>query len=567
MPSTPRRITTTLFAAAAALILAGTSVPAMPAAEATDVPAGAQPGVLQDCEALADFAFENTVITSAETVPSGELTNRGEPIGEHCKVTGHMNERVSPVDQQTYRIGFEMRLPKDWNGRYLYQANGGLDGTVVPALGTVGGGESGLQMGMAVISSDAGHSSAQNPTFGVDPQARLDYGYQAVGALTPMAKSLVEAGYGRGPDYSYMTGGSNGGRHTMVGASRYADEYDGFLAVAPGFNLPQAAVAQVWGAQQWATVADGTDLKTALTQDERQVVADAILSRCDRLDGLEDGMVQASERCQKVFRFERDVPTCDAERDGTCLTAEQKDVVAKVFSGAETSTGESIYSSFPYDPGLTQAGWGNWKFDAPLTRDSSAYGYIFSTPPDAPALETLPDYALNLDIDQAARSIHQSDGTYTESAMEFMTPPDLDRMDSLQAEGGKLMVIHGAADGVFSVNDTASWYERLDKANKNKAEDFARYFEVPGMGHVRGGVATDQYDALASLVGWVEQGSAPQQLTAWVNPANTELPADWSTERSRPLCVYPATARYQSGDPESASSFRCTGDKPQKADR
>lgn len=239
-------------------------------------------------------------------------------------------------------------------------------------------------MGMAVISSDAGHSSAQNPTFGVDPQARLDYGYQAVGALTPMAESLVEAGYGRGPDYSYMTGGSNGGRHTMVGASRYADEYDGFLAVAPGFNLPQVAVAQVWGAQQWATVADGTDLKTALTQDERQVVADALLSRCDRLDGLQDGMVQASERCQKVFRFERDVPTCDAERDGTCLTAEQKDVVAKVFSGAETSTGESFYSSFPYDPGLTQAGWGNWKFDAPLTRDSSAYGYIFGTPPMPP---------------------------------------------------------------------------------------------------------------------------------------------------------------------------------------
>lgn len=224
----------------------------------------AQPGTLADCAALAGFTHEATVITSAATVAEGVLTNRGAPIGEHCLVRGYMNERVSPVDGKTYRIGFEMRLPTDWSGRYLYQANGGLDGSVAPATGGVGGGESGLQMGMAVISSDAGHAGNQNPTFGLDPQARLDYGYQAVGTLTPMAKALVEAAYGRQPDRSYITGGSNGGRHTMVAASRYADDYDGFLAVAPGFNLPQAAVAQIWGAQQWATIATSSDLSTAL---------------------------------------------------------------------------------------------------------------------------------------------------------------------------------------------------------------------------------------------------------------------------------------------------------------
>lgn len=554
---------TTLFAAAVALVLATASTPAVAAASSTT----SRPGVLQDCQALQDFTYQGTVITGTEQVDSGELTNRGAPVGKHCKVTGYMNERVSPVDGQTYRIGFEMRLPTEWSGRYLYQANGGLDGNIATALGSVGGGESGLQMGMAVISSDAGHSAAQNPTFGVDPQARLDYGYQAVGTLTPMAKSLITTAYGRGPDHSYMTGGSNGGRHTMVGASRYADEYDGFLAVAPGFNLPKAAVAQVWGAQQWATVADGADLQSALTQDERQVLADSILARCDSLDGLQDGMVQASERCQNVFRLERDVPTCAGGRDGTCLSVEQKDVVATVFSGATTSTGASIYSTFPYDPGLTQTGWGNWKFEAPLTRDSSAYSYIFGTPPDAPALPELPNYALNLDIDQAARSIYQTSGNYSESAMEFMTPPDLDRMDALKSEGGKLMVVHGAADGVFSVDDTAAWFQRVDKAHRNNAEEFVRYFEVPGMGHVRGGVATDQYDALAALVDWVESGSAPDQLTAWVNPANPELPADWSADRSRPLCLYPATARYHRGDPESATSFRCVGDKPQTGHR
>ena len=74
------------------------------------------------------------------------------------------------------------------------------------------------------------------PGFGIDPQARLDYGYQAVAKLTPMAKAAIAAAYGKGPDRSYFGGCSNGGRHTLVAAARYADEYDGFLAGAPGLQ-------------------------------------------------------------------------------------------------------------------------------------------------------------------------------------------------------------------------------------------------------------------------------------------------------------------------------------------
>ncbi|UUT36116.1 tannase/feruloyl esterase family alpha/beta hydrolase [Microbacterium elymi] len=431
---------TALVAAAAATLLVGIGIG--PAVSASTSPSGAHPGHsahhdqrpvqahpsgLEECAGLADFSYPNTTIDSVATVAAGVLSNGGEPIGAHCLVKGRMNERVSPVDGQTYAIGFEMRLPTAWSGRYLYQANGGIDGSVATAIGGVGGGESGLQMGMAVISSDAGHTGSQNPTFGLDPQARLDYGYQAVGTLTPMAKALVAAAYGRGPDVSYMTGGSNGGRHTMVGAARYADEYDGFLAVSPGFDLPQAAVAQLWGAQQWATVATEHDLNSAFTPAERQTVAQAILAACDRLDGLKDGMVQASQKCQRVFSVSRDVPTCDSERDGTCLTRAQKNVVATVFAGAKTSTGKKIYASFPYDPGLAQSGWAGWKFSSSISnRDPAAMGYVFTSPPDAPALDDFYDYALTVDIDRIAASIYQTSGIYTESAMQFMTPPQAD---------------------------------------------------------------------------------------------------------------------------------------------
>ncbi|MDT8861874.1 tannase/feruloyl esterase family alpha/beta hydrolase [Alkalihalobacillus sp. MEB130] len=528
----------------------------------------AQPGELIDCERLVSFDFPSTVITKAELVPKGAESNAGQPIEEHCLVQGKMNERVSSVDGQTYAIGFEMRLPVDWAGRFLYQANGGLDGSVVRALGSFTGGqlENGLQMGFAVLSSDAGHTGSQNPLFGLDPQARLDYGYQAVGTLTPMAKSLIEEAYGREPDRSYIAGTSNGGRHAMVAASRYADEYDGFLAGAPGFNLPKSAVAQLWGAQQWAKVAtDINDLETALPPDERQVLAQAILDRCDGLDRLVDGMVQDIERCQKVFDVERDVPTCELERDGTCLTEEQIQVVKDVFAGARTSDGEEFYSAFSFDPGLVSDGWASWKFRSSISnRDPVAVGYIFSTPPEDPSMmEDTLGFALNFDLDTQGQTIYESNERYTESAMEFMTPPNPTNLDTMRNSGAKMIVYHGASDGVFSSADTARWYNELNANYRNKADEFARFFEIPGMGHSRGGPATDQFDGLGSLIDWVEYGKAPDRITATArgegNPGgvNPDVPSDWASDRSRPLCPYPLVARYTKGDPEVASSFEC----------
>jgi hypothetical protein len=168
------------------------------------------------------LTFANTTFTAASAVAAGGLKVGGNAIPSHCVVTGKMFDRVSTVDGKSYAIGFEMRLPDTWNGRFFYQANGGTDGSVSTANGTFGGGPvtSALAQGFAVLSSDAGHNAAQNPTFGIDPQARLDYGYQAVGKLTPMAKSVIQTAYGKAADRSYFGGCSNGGRHTMVTFAR-----------------------------------------------------------------------------------------------------------------------------------------------------------------------------------------------------------------------------------------------------------------------------------------------------------------------------------------------------------
>jgi hypothetical protein len=141
----------------------------------------AQGAALDGC--CADLAAKlsslaNTTITAATEVAAGTLTVGGLPVAAHCLVTGNMYPRVSAVDGNGYAIG---RLPLAWNGRFFHQGNGGIDGAVVTATGATGGGPltHALHQGFAVLSSDARHRGALGPTFGIDPQARLDFGYQA----------------------------------------------------------------------------------------------------------------------------------------------------------------------------------------------------------------------------------------------------------------------------------------------------------------------------------------------------------------------------------------------------
>lgn len=555
------------------------------------VAVGATP--VTTCSA-ASFSFPNASITSATTVAAGtmEATGAGGSLTvampEYCKISGKLNERISPVDGKTYAISFELRLPTNWNGRFFHQPNGGLDGVVVAAQGDIlGGGEtsSGLTKGFAVLSSNAGHAAESGTIggglFGIDPQARIDYGYNAVAQLTPMAKNLIQTYFGKKPDKSYMVGSSNGGRHTMVAASRFGDQYDGFLVSAPGFNLPKAAVAQLWGAQQYATISSigsngRPDISTSFSLADTKLVGDTIIAKCDALDGLADHQVFNMKACQTTFNIMTDIPTCSGAPDGTCLSFGQKSVLERIHAGAENSAGQKLYANWPWSEGISQAAWRTWKFsNSTGPRDPLSVAFVFMTPPVSPTVmngtgTTILDFALNFnglgfDVDVDAQKIFATNSTYTESAMSFMTPPDL-TMSKMVANHGKMMVVHGSSDPVFSVNDTINWYDGFMSSWKSAATDHARLFIVPGMGHTRGGPATDQYDMVDALVNWVEKGIAPESVVAKARGAgsiaagsvNAEVPASWSPGRTRPLCVYPKIAKYNgTGDSEDAANFSC----------
>jgi len=563
LPATVVTLLTSLPIAFNALAAASTAVDAPPIS-------------LQTCEGIAQsFTYPNTEFAAAKAVATGDAKQGAIALPAHCLVTGSMYRRTG-TDGNEYQIGFEMRLPVQWNGRFYYQANGGLDGAVLPAYGALGGGPvtGALIQGFAVISSDAGHNLKQTAAFGNDPQARLDYGYQAVQKLTPMAKQLIVAAYGHAANKSYIGGCSNGGRHAMVAAARMGNQYDGFLIGAPGYRLPYAALNQVWSAQQFKPLATPgattphpmnpgariADLTSAFTDQERLLVSHAVLNRCDALDGLKDGIVSDYRRCQQEFNVERDVPTCDGARDGSCLRKEQKQMLATLFAGPHTADGKPMYSAFPFDAGISGSNWGLWKQKFSLVLDPLALGSVFSTPPN-------PVMPLSEDIESRYAGLKRKTAPYTESADEFMLPPGQDDPQytvDIQRHNGKMMVFHGSSDPVFSVDDTRAWVDRVGAIQGKDTSNFLRFFPVPSMNHCSGGPATDQFDMLTPLVAWVEQGTAPEFVVATARGkgnaggANTELPENWSDARTRLLCAYPKTAYFNgSGPTEDHRSFSC----------
>lgn len=520
--------------------------------------------------ACTDLTTANLKIPDLQIAGAVEVA-AADALPAHCKVNGSLNARTG-IDNKAYAIGFELRtpLPSAWNGKFFFQGGGGTNGVIVPATGNLLNAPEGtaLERGYAVVSTDGGHTGQTDVTFGIDPQARSDYGYNAVGQVTLAAKKIIEARYGRGPQHSYLLGCSNGGRDAMVAASRFADQYDGIVAANPGFNLPKAGVAEQFDTQQFMSAATGPGQlpKDIFPASAMALVSQRILAKCDALDGVADGMVNDRVACQAAFSLAGDVSTCSGAAASDCLTGAQKTALQKIFDGAKNTAGQSLYASWPWDPGVSGGGWRFWKLDAgfaPLPFNTiigaGAMGYIFTTPPDAPNLSDGGlGYQLAFSMDTDAPKIFARTATYKESAMDFMTPPNPTQLTTLKSRG-KMIVVHGTADPVFSANDTVAWYDAL-KAADATAANYARLFLVPGMNHCSGGPATDRFDMLKALEDWVEKGTAPDSVRATVKATDPDVvAAGWPSTRSRPLCAYPKQAFLKAGatNTEDASSFEC----------
>lgn len=508
----------------------------------------AVPGPGRDaCVALAARPVSNgSIATSyASNAPGAAV--------EHCIVTGRLQPRTGR-DGRPYETRFELRLPTNWNGRFLYQGGGGNDGSVAPAVGRNTGAfpETGLARGFAVVSTDAGHQGG-TPEFGLDDQARVDHAYAAHERTATAAKNLVREYYGRPASKNYFVGCSGGGRQALMFAQRYPEYFDGIVACAPAMSVSSGAtIAAAWDTIVYSRVAppDAAGvpiLSRAFSAADLDAVAKGILAACDDRDGAHDGMVQDVRGCT----FDPQTLRCPGAKADGCLTTAQVDALTSAFAGPHDSQGRRLYVGQPWDPGISAPGWRSWKLGtsetstpnaANTTLMAGALAYEFFTPAD-PAFQIR---NFNFDRDPARMEAFSAVyDTYRDATLA-----------AFRQHGGKLLMFHGTADGIFSAKESIDFYGRLMTANGGAAAaaTWARLFLIPGMNHCAGGPATDSYDGLGAIVDWVERGIVPAAIPAAAGPSSRFFPG-----RTRPLCPYPAFAKYKgSGSLEDAANFTCS---------
>jgi feruloyl esterase len=516
--------------------------------------------------ASSSLPIPNSTITSSSIVPNGTVVNN-YPLPEHCLVTG-VAGAYTGSDKVSYGTGFELRLPLNWNGRFMFQGGGGSEGSVPAAIGVAGSMTPALSQGWAVVAQDGGHTNTVLTAAGKstldflsEPTATTEWGYGSIDKAAQTAKSIIKTFYGKNPDRSYHVGCSTGGRQGMEFMQRFPSYFDGVVAGDPVYDLTAITQSEVNSLQAIASLVTKDTNGNALfnqsfTVAEQGLFTQAILEACDANDGAVDGVIDNPSACKfdpATFVFKSTQPLmCSGVKTASCLSADQITAIKKINQGPITSAGASVVvpsgtkvEGYPYDGGFmattgiptrnigtATAAPGN------LALGTNQIGYYIS--PQIPTL--VPYKSWNFDIDPSRlQSNHPVVAAST-------------NIDSFVNKGGKVIWYHGASDPGPSATYTVNYFKNINNKYSG-AQNFSRLYLVPNMGHCSGGPSTDQFDMLTPMVNWVEKGIAPDSIVA-SGSAFTSSP----TARTRPLCAYPKSAKYTgpvNGDLGNAANFTC----------
>ena len=468
----------------------------------------------------------------SQAVEPGIYVEATDELPAHCRVRGVINRAIR----------FEVTLPEDWNGRFMFTAVGG-------AAGVIGDVTSLLPQGFAMASTDTGHEAVDGNAYLTQPEALLDYAYRGVHLSTQAAKAIVSHYYGRDIDYAYLQGCSNGGRAAMLEAFHFPTDYDGIIAGAPAFRFLEF--------MPWAVTMDRAQRAAPLTDESLVLLDNASRQACDLLDGIEDGVIGDPMQCDPET-FLPGLACAEGESEG-CLTAGQIDTARTVYADLVDADGNVVSPGVP--PGAEAAGdWHAWLLpNEELAGGNSIVGLV------GEMLSLLMREDPTFDL-------AEFDPTDQARIAAVVSPLDVPSGDlgEFRANGGKLLMYQGWNDVPLRPQRALSYLADVERhaGGADEAADFFRLFMAPGMVHCAGGPGAWQADYVEPIVRWREEGIAPERILA-TQPGPVAMahirPDDrvgQSRRFTRPMCPHPQVAQHDgNGDVDDAGSFNCANPK------
>jgi len=497
------------------------------------------------CEELSGLKLPDTVLSISQTIAGGEFhpptgsASAFKNIPAFCRVAGS----IKPFTDSN--IQFEVWMPSSgWNGKFAGVGNGGFAGMIPYSSLTLP-----LRRGYAVATTDTGHTGGDASWALGHPEKVVDFGYRAIHETAVKAKAIIRAFYGDGPQKSYFSSCSNGGRQALMEAQRYPADYDGIIAGAPANFWTHHFSGFAWN------IAAESDPASHIPPVKLKAIEAAALAACDTRDGVVDGVLDDPPKCH----FDPSVLLCKETESDSCLTAPQLAALKKIYEGPRTSRGEQVFPGYVPGGETGGGGWNLW-----ITANKSAQ-FLFATQFFSNMVFEDPawDYK-TFNVDRDVQAADKKTARILNS-----TDPNL---KAFKNRGGKLILYHGWSDAAIAPENSINYYQSVVSTMGGRdAGEFVRLFMVPGMQHCAGGPgpnnfgqasgpyevpADPDHDISLAIERWVEKGVAPESIVA-TKPVSDSDPAK-GVLRTRPLCAYPLVARWRgSGSTDEAANFSC----------
>ncbi|KAK3067695.1 tannase [Teratosphaeriaceae sp. CCFEE 6253] len=473
------------------------------------------------CSAIAtSFSYPDVAVNFAHYIPAGtnlsldqssaDLVSCGRPYQpvpvDLCRIA--MLVKTSAISN----ITLETWLPTNWTGRFLSTGNGGLSGCI--QYEDIAYASS---FGFATVGANNGHNGTRGTAFYKNSEIAADFAYRSVHTGVVVGKAITEKYYASEYTKSYYLGCSTGGRQGFKEVQDFPGDFDGVVLGAPAVAFNNLSS---WSGS-FLLKTGPTNSSTWLTPADWALVHADILSQCDDLDGVADGILEDPMLC----RYTPVILQCSPSGNTTtaCLTAAQVHTVKQVFEPYYGANGSLIFPRMQPGSELSDAFIYYTGQPFPYTTDWYRYALLNSTTWTADQLNA--DYAaLASEIDPHGISTWKGD------------------LSAFQAQGGKILHYHGQADSIITSENSPRYYDHVSTTMGLPPKDldaFYRFFRIGGMDHCAGGVGAwqigqsgastagaeldAQHNVLLRMVEWVEQGQAPETVTGvkFVNVSST----------------------------------------------
>lgn len=155
--------------------------------------------------------------------------------------------------------------------------------------------------------------------------------------MTVTAKKIVDYYYGAAHKNAYYFGCSTGGRQGLQSAQMFPEDFDGISAGACAADFNHL----VGWSGTFFVITGKPGASTFVRNDQWKAIHEAVLTQCDELDGVKDGIIEDPDLCN----FDQKGLLCSTLTTSTCLTPDQATTVQKIFNALRGTKRELLYPS------------------------------------------------------------------------------------------------------------------------------------------------------------------------------------------------------------------------------